>query len=182
MLIYMSKHAPALVVVAALALLALAFSACSAGGGIDLDQRASSFIGGALSNFSGTDGDEPGARATARDIAIAREFDFTPVGFTIAAGVASTSLAGASARFGDGLGTITVNGGTAIVDLDITTLDPNVTNLNMSGTFSVANAQAAVANAGNSFTITWLFQFSEGITTYSIEADQVLSGTNWVDV
>jgi hypothetical protein len=178
----MSKHALAVVVVAALTLLSLSLAACSAGGGIDLDQRASSFVGGALSNFSGTDGDEPEARATARDVAIAREFDFTPVGFTIAAGAASTSLAGASSRFGDGLGTTTVNGDTATVDLDITALDPNVTNMNLSGTYSVTDAQTAVANAGNSFTITWLFQFSEGITTYSIEADQVLSGTNWIDV
>ena len=163
-------------------LIAAGLAACSAGGGIDLDQRAGLFVGGALSNFSGTDGDEPLARATARDIAIAREFDFTPLGFTVAAGSASTSIAGASARFGDGLGTIAVNGDTATVELNIVALDPSVANVSLVGTFSVSEAQEAISDAGRSSTVTWVFMFNEGITTYSIEADQVLSGTNWVDV
>jgi len=171
---------------AALALVLLALScleaACGSGGGIILEQRAQSFVGGALSNFGGIDGAETNARSAARDIAIAREFDLIQPGFLVGAGTITAITAAASQSFGEGTGQLQVIGDQASAQLNVVSRDPQVSNVLMTGTFNLNQAQAAVSDAGRSFTINWEFEFSRNGLPISISAEQTLSGTNWVTI
>jgi hypothetical protein len=161
---------------AALAVIALA--ACG-GSTINLLQRANSFDGGALSNFGGTDGADPDARAIARDIASGRNYDFTPAGFTISPGSAASNGPNGS-PFGVGNGSLAINGDTATATLDIVSTDPNVTNAQMVGTFSLAEASAAISNPGASFVVDWVLSFDALGVPISLSAQQTLNGTDFV--
>lgn len=144
-----------------------------------LVQRADQFDGGALSNFGGTFGADPDARATAREIASGRSYDFSLSGFDILPGGAESGGPGGS-PFGLGTGTVALDGDNATVELDITSTDPNVTNVHMTGTFSLAQATAAIASPGASFVVNWLISFDTFGTPVSLTAEQTLMGTDFV--
>lgn len=156
----------------------MAFASCG-GTNTNLIQNAGSFDGGALSNFGGVDGANTDARAIARDMASGRNYDFTPVGFTIAAGSAASNGPNGS-PFGVGNGSIALAGDTATVTLDITSADPNVTNAQMVGTFSVAEASAAITNPGASFVVDWAMSFDSLGVPVHLSAQQTLNGTDFV--
>lgn len=156
----------------------LAFASC---GGSDppVEQRATTLLGGPLSNFGGADGADPAVRAVARDIATSRTYDFTPAGFVVADGAASSSgLAGSG--YGDGTGTLTVVAGNATVEQAVATVTASTENIALSGTFESALAQLAVNTPGSSFTVSWTFSFEIEGESFTLTADQVLSGSNWV--
>jgi hypothetical protein len=172
------------VVALALVLLALGClaAACASGGGISINQRAQSFVGGALSNFGGIDGASTTARSIARDIAIAREFDFIQPGFSISPGTITATTAAASQSFGEGTGLLQVAGDQATAELTVSSRDAQVSDATLTGSFSLSQAQAAVSDAGRSFTVIWEFEFSNGGLPVSISAEQTLSGTNWATI
>lgn len=153
---------------------------CGSGTGVALNERAQEFIGGALSNFGGGDGGDTGARSTARDLAVGREFDFILSGFVVAAGTATTSQGAASTRFSGGMGQLQINGDEATVVLDIANVDPSVVDAQLIGYFSVSDAQRAVTDASTSFMVLWEIEFTEADVTYMLNAQQLLSGTSWV--
>ena len=165
-----------------IAALVLLLAACSAGGGIQIEQRAQAFLGGALSNFGGPDGNDATARSIARDIAIGREFVFVQAGFTVASGQATANIGGADPSFGSGNGQVTVSGNQGTLELTIYSSSGPAGDADLTGTFGTAAAQATVQDPGASFTISWAFEFSQGGTDYSITADQILSGTDWVEI
>lgn len=165
-----------------LVVLSSVLAACGSGGGIVIEQRAQSFVGGALSNFGGIDADSSGARSVARDVAIAREFDFIQTGYTVAAGAVSADTAAASQSYGAGSGQLTVAGDAATVELTVASREVDVSDVTMTGTFSVSQAQAAVSDSGRSFTVVWEFEFTSGVLPVDIIADQTLSGTNWIGI
>lgn len=171
---------------AVLALATLAFSsvlaACGSGGGIQFEQRAQVFLGGALSNFGGVDGGDPGARSVARDIAIAREYDLIQPGYTVGAGPITAATAAASQSFGPASGQLTVAGDLATAAFSVDSFDADVSEVTMTGTFSLSQAQAAVSDAGRSFIVSWEFEFDSSGMPVSISAEQTLSGTNWVTI
>jgi hypothetical protein len=155
----------------------LALSAC--GGSDPLNLQADSFQGGSLSNFGGLDGADTEARDIAREMAVGRNFDFTPGGgFTLSSGpINSTSDGG---DFGIGGGTLDLSGDDATVDLDITSENPNVTNAHMVGTFSLAAASAAIANPSSSFDVEWTISFDTfGGIPVELTATQTLTGTDF---
>jgi hypothetical protein len=182
MLGFMRKHG--IIRLAALAMLASllggALAACGSGGGVVIQQRAQTFVGGALSNFGGIDADVSAARSVARDVAIAREFDFIQPGFTVGAGAISAATAAASQSFGSATGQLTVVGDTATAELTVESREVDVSDVTMTGTFSLSQAQAAVADSGRSFTVTWEFEFTAGVIPVDIIAEQTLSGSGWV--
>jgi hypothetical protein len=158
----------------------LLLAAC---GGSDppVEQRATTLLGGPLSNFGGADGSDPAVRAVARDIATSRTYDFTPAGFVIASGAsASEGLLGSG--YGDGTGTITVAAGAGTVEQDISATTATTENIAISGSFESALAQLAVNTPGSSFTVSWTFTFEIGGESFTLTADQVLSGSNWVAI
>lgn len=177
MLLHMKTSTVILLGVAAV-LAAIALSACG-GGTTNLLQQANSFNGGTLSNFGGTDGDNPDVRAIARDMASGRNYDFTPSGFNIASGPAASNGPNGS-PFGVGNGSLAVAGDTATATLDITSTDPNVTNAQMVGTFSVAEAAAAIINPSASFVVDWVMSFDLLAVPVSLSAQQTLNGTDFV--
>jgi hypothetical protein len=164
----------------ALLLALLGLAACGTGNTL-VAQRANAFLGGTLSGFGGTDGGDPDARAVARDIASSRTYDFTPTGFDIVAGPASSTGAGGS-LFTAGDGDIALSGDTATVTLDMLSNDPAVTDAQMVGTFSLAEATTAIASPGASFTVHWTLSFKLNSVDVSLTADQPLTGTDFVTV
>jgi hypothetical protein len=168
-------------ILAALSALALAGLLAACGGATaTLNQRAGSFEGGALSSFGGADGDDIDARATARDIAGGRDYDFTAAGFTLLNGAATSWQPGAGSNFGDGDGTVTLDGAQATVNLSVISNDPDVTDVALAGSFDVADAQAAIANAGSSFVIEWTLVWQQAGEARSLTAQQTLLGAEWV--
>ncbi|GEM_PF-2347321 len=161
---------------------AWSITACSAGSGFVADQRAQAFVGGALSNFGGIDGDDAGARSTARDIAIARDFDFIQGGVVIGTGTAATSRGSADPGFADGAGPIAVAADTATVTLSIASLTAGIEDVTLTGEFGMAAAQAAAEDAGLSFTVEWEIAFTDNGQPVSLTASQVLSGAYWVAI
>jgi hypothetical protein len=135
-----------------------------------------------LSNFGGIDGASTDARSVARDIAIAREFDFIQPGFTVGGGTITSITASANPQYGDATGQLTVVGDMATATLNVVSFSPGAANIEMVGTFSVSKAQAAVSDAGKSFTIVWTWDFDAGGTPVNITAEQTLSGTGWVAI
>jgi len=170
--------------VLAFSLLALVVleAACGSGGGLVIEQRAQAYVGGALSNFGGIDGGSSTARSVARDIAIAREFDFIQPGFMVSAGTITATTAAASQSFGDGTGQLQVLGDQATAELNISSRDPQISDATITGSFSLSQAQAALNDAGRSFTVNWEFEFSANGLPVSLSAEQTLSGTNWVTI
>jgi hypothetical protein len=162
--------------------LAAALTLVSCGGSDPpVEQRATTLLGGPLSNFGGVDGSDPAVRSVARDIATSRSYDFTPAGFVIASGAASSEgLMGSG--YGDGSGTITVAAGDGTVEQIIAPTTASAENITVSGTFESALAQLAVNTPGSSFTISWTFSFTIGGEPFTLTADQVLSGSNWVAI
>lgn len=148
----------------------------SPGGGVDT--KANRFSGSAVSNFGGPDMDDTDARADARALMVNRTYDFTETGFIIQAGMASTE-AGGNVNFGAGTGLVQVNGANGTIALGVAPSDPDYSNVDLFGTFSVANAQSAVDNAGNTFTVRWEMSYSYAGTDYEIHFDQVLTGSDF---
>jgi hypothetical protein len=172
------KTSTAILLSVAAVLAAVMFAACG-GSSIDLVQHANSFDGGALSNYGGADGENADARAIAREMASGRNYDFTPSGFTIAAGDASSNGPNGS-PFGVGNGSLAVSGDTATVTLDITSTNPDVTNAQMVGSFSLAEASMAIINPGSSFIVDWTMSFDMLTVPVSLSAQQTLNGTDFV--
>jgi hypothetical protein len=156
----------------------IAFTACG-GSNIDLVQHANSFDGGSLSNFGGGDGGNADVRAIARDMASGRNYDFTPSGFSITDGPAASNGPNGS-PFGVGNGTLAINNDTATVTLDITSTNPDVTNAQMVGTFSVADASMAIINPGATFVVDWVMSFDLLAVPVNLTAQQTLNGTDFV--
>ncbi len=170
------------VVLGITAAIAAAFALAACGGSDPpVEQRATTLLGGPLSNFGGVDGSDPAVRAVARDIATSRTYDFTPAGFVVASGAASSEgLMGSG--YGDGTGTITVAAGDGTVEQSIAPTTASAENITISGTFESALAQLAVNTPGSSFTVSWTFSFEIGGEPFTLTADQVLSGSNWVAI
>lgn len=153
-------------------------ASCSGGDTAPGGQHAQSLLGGSLAAFSGADGDDPDARAVAREMATGRLYDFTPSGFTVAAGTVTT-LGVLGSDFGDATGTLAVNGDVAQVTYEPEVLSGDATLPQMTGTFSVAEAQAAIDNPGTSFPVTWEFTWVDGTGSHDLSADQQLTGTDF---
>lgn len=158
----------------------LALTACGGSDPIP-QQKASALTGGALSNFGGTDGSDPSARAIARDIATSRDYDFTPTPYTVASGAASsTGLTGSG--YGDGTGSLTMIGNDGTVEMDITSQTSGIHNVALQGTFNPASAQLSIDNPGSSFTVSWTITFDVEGDSFTLTCDQVLSGSGWTQV
>ncbi|MCC7479617.1 hypothetical protein IT575_14335 [bacterium] len=166
--------------IASLALAALIALLCSACGGTDetVQLNADFFSGGSLSNFGGSDGGDSDARETARELATGRSFDFTPSGFTISSGPVSTDGAPGS-FFTGGTGTLAVSGDTATVTLNPDSSDPNYTDIEMVGTFSLTAAQSTITNPGASFPVEWQISFTSFGIPLSLSATQQLTGSDF---
>lgn len=165
---------------AARVLAALAAGSLVACGGTDLEEQlgADRFLGGSISNFTGPDGADPAAQDTARDVLGGASFDLTPSGFSLSSGPISSDSAG---TFGLGSGTLSVNGDDATMDLAIASTDPNVTNVNAIGTFSLAQAQAAILDPGASFEVDWTLTFlGPGAIPFEIGMTQTLTGADFL--
>lgn len=163
---------------AGMALLALLMLA-ACGGEELLTQRADSFEGGALSSFGGTDGADSDARDVARAIANNRGYDFTPSGYTLATGAATSWLLTPSIDYGDGTGTLTVNAADAETVLQVLSNSASVTEIEMQGEFPLASAQAAIENPGSSFVVDWTISWQQDGTPRSLTAQQTLLGAEW---
>jgi hypothetical protein len=162
--------------------LAGALAACGSGGGVVIDQRAQAFVGGALSNFGGIDGDSSSARSVARDVAIAREFDLIQSGYTVGPGAITSVIGAASQSYGPASGQLTVVGDQATAQLTVESREVDISDVTLTGTFSLSQAQAAVSDSGRSFTVSWEFEFTAGVVPVDITAEQTLSGTSWVAI
>jgi len=162
-----------------LSVLALAALLAACGGDTALNQRAGSFEGGALSNFSGADGADSDARSVARDIAGGRDYDLTASGYTLLDGAATSWQSGAGSNFSDGDGTVTVNGAEATVNMTVISSDPSISNVALAGTLNVADAQAAIENPGSSFVVTWTILWELEGEARGLTAEQTLLGTEW---
>ncbi len=149
------------------------------GGSEELPQlNADIFTGGSLSNFGGADGGDSDARDTARELATSRSFDFTPSGFTISSGPVSTDGAPGS-FFTGGTGTLAVSGDNATVTLSPVSSDPNYTDIEMVGTFSLSAAQSTITNPGASFPVDWDISFTSFGIPLSLSATQELTGSDF---
>jgi hypothetical protein len=149
----------------------LILSSC---GGTDIEQQlgANLFLGGSVSSFSGPDGADTFAQDTARDALTGASFDLTPSGFTLSSGPVSSDSGG---TFGLGSGTLGVDGDNATLDLEVSSSDPNITNVNAVGSFSLAQAQAAILNPGGSFDVDWTLSFlGAGAIPFEIGMTQTL--------
>jgi hypothetical protein len=161
---------------ALIAFAALLLAGC--GGSDPVVQHAQALLGGSLSNFGGAAGADLDARAVAREMATGRSYDFMPSGFTVAAG-AVTSTAPSGSDFGDGAGTLTVNGDDAEVVLNPAGGAGGVTGAKLEGSFSLAAAQAAVDSPGRSFVVTWTVSWTDGTDSFELTAEQSLTGTDF---
>jgi hypothetical protein len=163
---------------------ALLLAAC---GGTDalVLQRANSFDGGALSNFGGTDGSSTDARDIARNITSGRNYDFTLTGFDLVDGPAQSTPAGGS-DYGAGTGSVAVDGTAVTVTMDVASTNPNVTNVQLVGTFDAMDAAATIANPGSTFVVEWQMSFDipNGASTYTahVTAEQTLNGTDYIAI
>lgn len=168
-----------LTIIATVALL-LILGSC--GGGADpIAQRASAFIGGALSSFGGIDANDPGARNTAMELAISRIYDMTPGGFTLLSGTATTDSSGLG-DFGAGNGVVDLAGlgQLATINFSITADDPRYSSVEMAGVFNPSEAQSAIDLPGTSFVVEWTVSWEDDGMPYSLIAEQSLSGTDWL--
>jgi len=163
----------------ALAVLIAVAALASCGTGNDLMQRADKFAGSALSGFGGTDGLDATAQALAKEIIEQLEYDFTPSGFVIQNSQASAG-GDAAGDYPSATGTVTVSQGQATVVLDVTSTNPDVTDVQLTGTFSVADAQQALDTPGLSFDVAWTLEWTSGGEQHSLTATQTLTGTGWV--
>lgn len=153
-------------------------ASCGGGTGSQDLLGANSFLGGSLSNFTGPDGADTSAQDTARDVLGGASFDLTPSGFTLSSGPVSSDSGG---TFGLGSGTLDISGDDATMDLDITSTDPNITNVNAVGTFSLAQAQAAILDPGASFDVDWDLTFlGPGAIPFEIGMTQTLTGSDFL--
>lgn len=169
---------PAATLAAILGLLWLA--ACGGGEGPVEQLGASSFLGGSVSNFNGPDGADPFAQDTARAALGGASFDLTPEGFSISSGPVASDSGG---DFGLGNGTLSVSGDDASVDLDITSTNPDITNVSAVGRFSLAQAEAALLDPGKSFEVDWTLSFDgPGALPFEISLTQTLSGADFMPV
>lgn len=145
---------------------------------VPIDQHAQRLLGGSLSAFAGADGDNPDARAVAREMATGRLYDFTPADFDVVEGAVST-LGPLGSDFGDGTAELAINGDIAQVTFQPDVMSGDVTTPQMAGSFSVAAAQAAIDNPGTSFPITWEFSWTGPTGSYEVTAEQQLTGTDF---
>jgi len=162
--------------------LVLVLAACSSDTGTTVIQRATAFAGGALANFGGDHSQDSDARAVARDLGIGREYGFVNNGFAIAAGNVTSAFAAADPVFGNGTGTQTVVGDIVTVTLAVDSNDTLITNITMTGIFSLSAAQAAVSDAGRTFVINWTFDYVDDGAAMNISAEQTAYGTAWTTV
>jgi hypothetical protein len=163
------------------ALAALALSACnSEGDDFDLDLKADSFLGGTPSNVSGPDADNADATDEASAMLTGRKFDFTPNGFTLASGNVNSEPV-ENSDYGIAGGTMSLDGDEATVGLDVFSNNPDVTNAEMTGTFSVAEASSAILTPGESFTVNWDIAFDYLGFPIQLNMDQELQGTDFTE-
>ena len=153
----------------------------SCGGGEAVVQRASAFIGGALSSFGGTDSPDADARNTAMEIAISRIYDFTQGGFTLLSGTATTTATNLG-EFGGGNGFVDLagQGQLATIVLNISADDPRYSSVELAGVFSPSEAQTAIDLPGASFFVEWTISWEDDGVPYTLTAAQSLTGTDWL--
>ena len=182
----MTKHphtASATALAAVLAALALAVfaSACAGGGWVPDDKFAWRTEGGALTDYGGADGDDAEARNLMRLLLVGRQWDITPVtSNTVETGAAESYRAGADASFLDATGAQTQLGDAMSVEIDITSTDADITGAHLSAVYSKNAAEAAIADPGESFDVTWTFSFEDNGTPYELTAQQTLIGINFI--
>jgi hypothetical protein len=140
--------------------------------------EADIFTGGSLSNFSGNDGGDSDARAIARDMATSRNFEFTPTGFLVSGNVNSDGPVGSDFSVGSGL--LEVDGDTVNVTLLLTSTNPDITNPQMEGSFSLSEAQNAIISPGASFPVDWTISFDALGSPFSLTATQELTGADFI--
>jgi hypothetical protein len=170
--------------IASLILIAIALVAAGCTGADELpfgDVAAERFLGSAPLDISGPDADDPAITGIASDMVSERRFDLTPSGFTISSGnVNSTAAAGSD--FGVGGGTLDVSGDQAAVDLDVFSTNPDVSNANMVGTFSLSEASQALVTPGESFLVDWEINFDYIGFPVQLNVAQELTGTDFQSI
>ncbi|MBN2082347.1 hypothetical protein JW859_09095 [bacterium] len=160
----------------------LVLAACSSDGGTTVIQRATAFAGGALVNFGGNNAADADARAVARDLGIGREYDLVNNGFAIASGNVTSAFASADPLFGNGTGTQTVAGDIVTVTLTVASNDTLLSDVTLTGVYSLSQAQAAISDAGRTFVINWTFDYQNDGAAVNITAEQTAYGTSWTTV
>jgi hypothetical protein len=156
----------------------LLFLLTGCGGSDPLDLFAESFTGGQLSGFSGAGSSDPNGRATAEELTEERSFDLTPGGFEIESGTISSEPP-AGSQFGVGSGSLNVDGNTGTLELGIVSADPNVTDAQLSGTFDLDEASAALINPQSTFDMRWDISFSYLGIPLNLQATQEMSGADF---
>lgn len=159
---------------------AVLFSACGSGA-IITDKYAWRLEGGALSEYSGTDGEDSDARNTIRLLLVGRQFDFTPDdNHTVEPGTAYTYQASSDDAFGDADGTMTEIADAMTVEFAITTSDTALDNVTLTGEFSKSGAEDTYHDPSESVTVTWTLSYDEDGEGRELTAQQALTGTNYI--
>jgi hypothetical protein len=158
----------------------LILASCSAGGGpVGPNQRAGAFFGGAIFNFAGPDSLDIDARAVAREVSNSRDYDFTPGGgFTLASGSATSDSGDPLSDFAAADGSISISGSTATIELNVSSFNPQISNVQLVGTFSLIEAQQAIDDPGSDFTVFWDLAYESDGLDVAISYDQTLTGTD----
>jgi hypothetical protein len=166
-------------------LLSLLLAVIGCSGNTDLPQdRADRFFGMPLASFGGTDGGNVELQAIAQQLCDAREYDFTPAGFQIAATAAAlTSRGHADPRFGGGNGPLEIvnppDDTIGSVEFAVTSNDPAVSNVTLACSFNLNQAQNTINTPGMTFAVNWRIGFTLDGTTHTLTADQVLYGIDF---
>jgi hypothetical protein len=163
-----------------LALLGLLLTACDTEGDDLADLRADTFTGGTPTNVSGPDADNDAARAEAEAMLAGRNFELTPGGFSLSSGPVNSEPVDGS-DYGVAGGDLSLDGDDATVELDVFSNNPDVTDANLRGSFSVDEAGSAIVNPGRTFTMNWEVDFDYLGIPVSFNMDQELTGTDFSD-
>ncbi len=175
----MVKHSRFFLSAIAAAAFAL-LSACDSGPSLGNNVFAERFLGSAPVNISGPDAGNAGAEDAAADMLTGRRFDLTPTGFTINSGPVQSEGSGGS-DYGIGSGTLGVSGDQATVNLDVFSTNPDVTNAELQGTFSLSDASQALTNPGDVFEVLWDVRFDYLGFPVQLEVEQQLTGSDFVN-
>lgn len=144
-------------------------------------KKATVFTGGALAGFGGANGGEAATRQLARDVMDLRTFDLISNSFTLSNGaVTSQALGGGS--FGAGQGTQILGVERAAVLLSITSSDPDVSDVVLSGDYDINQGQQAIDVPGASFSAGWRLSFTQNGVAKVITFVQELTGAQFVTV
>ena len=76
----------------------------------------------------------------------------------------ASTAAGGNVNFGEGTGLVSISGDNGSISLGIAPSNPSYSNVDLSGSFSVAAAQAAVDNAGDTFIVQWQMTYTNAGT------------------